>query len=105
MTKAYGVRLLGAISKPVTQASLEALLITHGAPEPKLQARFAQRAAYALDEIIEGLEKNQFEPFFQPKVELAGARVRGAEALARWRHPTQGIVAPFAFIPRGKRKA
>jgi EAL domain-containing protein (putative c-di-GMP-specific phosphodiesterase class I) len=98
MTKAYGVRLLGAISKPITQASLEALLENHGAPEPKLQARFTQRASYSLDEIMDGLEKNQFEPFFQPKVDLATRRVVGAEALARWRHPQQGIVPPAAFI-------
>ena len=35
---------------------------------------------------------------FQPKVELATGRVKGAEALARWRHAQHGIVAPYAFI-------
>ena len=98
MTRAYGVRLLGAISKPITQAALEALLENHGAPEPKLQARFTQRASYSLDEIMDGLDTNQFEPFFQPKVDLATRRVVGAEALARWRHPQQGVVPPAAFI-------
>ena len=45
-----------------------------------------------------GLKNNEFEPFFQPKVELATGHVKGPEALARWRHPQHGIVAPYAFI-------
>jgi EAL domain-containing protein (putative c-di-GMP-specific phosphodiesterase class I) len=98
MTKAYGVRLLGSISKPITQAALEAMLVGHGAPEPKVQARFTQRASYTLDEIMQGLDQDQFEPFFQPKVDLGTGRVVGAEALARWRHPQQGIVPPAAFV-------
>ena len=98
MTKAYGIRLLGAISKPLTSTSLETLLTLHEAPEAQLKPRFTQRASYALDEIIEGLEQNQFEPFFQPKVDLATRRVIGAEALARWRHPKEGVVPPAAFV-------
>ena len=44
------------------------------------------------------MKNDEFEPFFQPKVELATGRVEGAEALARWRHPRRGIVGPCAFI-------
>jgi EAL domain-containing protein (putative c-di-GMP-specific phosphodiesterase class I) len=47
---------------------------------------------------LHGLTEDQFEPFFQPKVDLATGRVVGAEALARWRHPQHGIIAPAAFI-------
>ena len=36
---------------------------------------------------------------FQPIVELATSRVRGYEALARWRHPELGLVGPTQFIP------
>jgi len=53
---------------------------------------------YSLDEILDGLENNQFEPFFQPKLDVATRRVVGAEALARWRHPRHGLVPPSAFI-------
>jgi diguanylate cyclase (GGDEF)-like protein len=45
------------------------------------------------------LEKQQFEAFFQPKVELRTGQLRGFEALARWRHPTRGMVSPAEFIP------
>jgi EAL domain-containing protein (putative c-di-GMP-specific phosphodiesterase class I) len=44
------------------------------------------------------LREKQFEPFFQPKVDLANGRVLGAEALARWRHPDHGVIPPYAFI-------
>jgi EAL domain-containing protein (putative c-di-GMP-specific phosphodiesterase class I) len=44
------------------------------------------------------VQAKQFETFFQPKVDLASGRVLGAEALARWRHPEHGAIAPYAFI-------
>jgi len=45
------------------------------------------------------LESSQFELHFQPKVDIATGRIRSAEALIRWRHPTRGLVPPNAFIP------
>lgn len=45
------------------------------------------------------LATGQFEAFFQPKINLADASIVGAEALARWRHPERGIIAPYHFIP------
>ena len=98
MTKAYGVDLLGAISKPVTVAGLQNLLSRRGGTGPRREAEAAAPPSFLLDEILEGLQQNQFEPFFQPKVDIATRKVIGAEALARWRHPQQGVVAPSAFI-------
>ena len=36
---------------------------------------------------------------FQPQVDLSSGQIVSAEALARWRHPIFGDVAPAAFIP------
>jgi EAL domain-containing protein (putative c-di-GMP-specific phosphodiesterase class I) len=36
---------------------------------------------------------------YQPLVDLSTGRVSGAEALARWRHPTLGSIPPGDFIP------
>ncbi len=45
------------------------------------------------------LEQQQFELFYQPKVELQGGKIVGSEALIRWRHPDLGLVLPSRFIP------
>ncbi len=45
------------------------------------------------------LERNQLVLYYQPQVEIAGARLRGFEALVRWIHPGQGPVSPAEFVP------
>lgn len=45
------------------------------------------------------IERKEFLPFFQPIVRLSDNRLAGFEALARWQHPTRGLVAPIEFIP------
>ena len=45
------------------------------------------------------IEQQQFELFYQPKVDINSGKVVGAEALIRWRHPVMGLVAPQRFIP------
>ena len=37
--------------------------------------------------------------YFQPQVELRTGRLKGFEALARWRHPVHGSISPDIFIP------
>jgi diguanylate cyclase (GGDEF)-like protein len=45
------------------------------------------------------LERQEFELYYQPKVDLASGQIHGAEALLRWKHPQQGLVLPRRFIP------
>ncbi|MDT8440498.1 MAG: EAL domain-containing protein [Desulfuromonadales bacterium] len=45
------------------------------------------------------LDNNQFEMYFQPKVNPIDCRIVGMEALIRWRHPEKGLVMPNDFIP------
>jgi len=52
----------------------------------------------AVTQIREGLAAYEFEPFFQPIVNLADSTLAGFEALARWRHAERGVVEPADFI-------
>ena len=45
------------------------------------------------------IERQEFELFYQPKVELCSGEVIGAEALIRWNHPEMGLMTPQRFIP------
>ena len=45
------------------------------------------------------LEHEQFEPYFEPQIDLASGRLIGFEALARWNHRLSGLIMPDQFIP------
>lgn len=45
------------------------------------------------------LTRNEFQLFFQPKVEAKTRRIIGAEALIRWQSPERGMVSPVEFVP------
>lgn len=50
-------------------------------------------------ELRRALRRNEFELFYQPRVELESGEVIGVESLIRWRHPQHGLLAPSDFIP------
>jgi diguanylate cyclase (GGDEF)-like protein/PAS domain S-box-containing protein len=45
------------------------------------------------------LERNELTLHYQPIVDLRTSAVVGFEALARWQHPTRGMIPPMEFIP------
>ena len=45
-----------------------------------------------------GLAEGLFVPFFQPLIDIETGDLKGFEVLARWQHPTRGIVEPDEFI-------
>ena len=50
------------------------------------------------NELREAVRDDQLVVFYQPKVDMVGGALSGAEALVRWRHPTAGLLSPGAFI-------
>jgi diguanylate cyclase (GGDEF)-like protein len=45
------------------------------------------------------LDREQFELYYQPKVNVISRRIEGVEALIRWHDPEAGLVSPAAFLP------
>ncbi|MCR5813931.1 MAG: EAL domain-containing protein [Desulfovibrio sp.] len=54
---------------------------------------------YITEQMEEALQQYQFKLFLQPKVEISTGRIIGAEALARWLHPEDGMIMPDRFVP------
>ncbi|HEY2216527.1 MAG TPA: bifunctional diguanylate cyclase/phosphodiesterase, partial [Solirubrobacteraceae bacterium] len=52
-----------------------------------------------LGQVRQGLDRDEFELHYQPKLDLPSGRVIGVEALLRWRHPEHGLLMPMTFIP------
>ena len=44
------------------------------------------------------MERQQFELYYQPQLDLNSGLLTGVEALVRWRHPTRGLIPPAEFI-------
>jgi len=49
--------------------------------------------------LFEAIREGNIIPFYQPKVDPKTGRVRGMEALARWREPDGTLISPAQFIP------
>jgi diguanylate cyclase (GGDEF)-like protein len=49
-------------------------------------------------DIGHALNENQFELYYQPKIDIKTNTIISAEALGRWRHPTKGFIPPDIFI-------
>ncbi len=60
---------------------------THSAERMGLEARLRRAIA-----------QNEFVLHYQPKVDLQTGAITGLEALVRWQHPEQGLLAPIHFI-------
>jgi EAL domain-containing protein (putative c-di-GMP-specific phosphodiesterase class I) len=97
---AHDLQVVGTLQKPIIIDDLDRLLsqcleagskAASGAISPVTEA-----------ELMEGLKDppdGAVQVVFQPKVEVATGAVLGVEALARWNHPTRGLLEPDSFIP------
>ena len=54
---------------------------------------------YIVKNMKEALESGQFIIYLQPKYDMRDCSIIGAEALARWMHPKDGLISPGDFIP------
>ncbi|MDH4440410.1 MAG: diguanylate cyclase, partial [Rhizobium sp.] len=64
---------------------------------PDLQANIIAKKRMA-DDMLAGLERDEFIVWYQPQFEAANMQLCGAEALVRWRHPDRGVLASGNFL-------
>ncbi|MDQ5857742.1 MAG: EAL domain-containing protein [Acidobacteriota bacterium] len=64
---------------------------------PEMSARASERLSLE-NRLRQALPNDELVLHYQPIVDLKSGRVRGAEALLRWRHPERGLLLPAEFI-------
>ena len=52
------------------------------------------------NEVQHALENNEFELYYQPKIDIASGKATGVEALLYWHHPRLGLIGPNEFLSR-----
>ncbi|MGH3826134.1 MAG: putative bifunctional diguanylate cyclase/phosphodiesterase [Pseudonocardiaceae bacterium] len=103
---------IGVVELPVADTSPDDLL--QAADITMYQAKTNGKARYAMYDrtrndcdvarftlsatLLAAVERDEFFLVYQPLVSLADRSLRGVEALARWRHPTRGVLGPDQFI-------
>lgn len=98
LARSHGLRVLGGLRKPVSSLRLRALYARVDPIRMRLPSG-AGWPAYDADRLRAAIAAGEFCNHYQPKVMFDSGRVLGVEALARWRHPDDGLVAPDDFIP------
>jgi EAL domain-containing protein (putative c-di-GMP-specific phosphodiesterase class I)/AmiR/NasT family two-component response regulator len=97
MARAYGLRVLGSIEKPLTAERLRAVLLTY---EDLLQDDdLDEHVDVDLEELRLALSRGEVAAWFQPQVEFGNGRAVAVEALARWRRTDGKLVRPMNFVP------
>lgn len=69
---------------------------------PKLAEGVARDFAIQ-NELSAAIAAGEIRPYYQPKYDMQTRRVVGAEALARWHHPRDGMISPGRFIAIAER--
>jgi len=64
---------------------------------------FSRSRLLMAEDLRRGIAEGQIEVWYQPQVDAATKQVHAVEALVRWRHPTEGLLSPVAFLPAARR--
>ncbi|WP_318782795.1 EAL domain-containing response regulator [Pseudomonas sp. Marseille-P9655] len=93
------MRVAGMISKPLQIHHV--LALRHYLDRGRTQANrqpVACPGVHSARVLTHALQSGEIQAWFQPKKSLLDGRIVGAEALARWLHPVEGILMPRAFL-------
>lgn len=108
MTGHVGISLYPADANSVDELINSAMMAKKFCKQTKSEAGFQffdnQMQALSIKhlnldkELRNAIQNQEWELFYQPKMDIKTNAIIGAEALIRWRHPSKGLLSPFEFI-------
>jgi EAL domain-containing protein (putative c-di-GMP-specific phosphodiesterase class I) len=104
----HGLRMRPALTKPFRVDAVKRIideegLLSGAVAENGREANVVvstDRREWPSVDLREALDRGWIEVWYQPKFDLRGRGLIGAEGLARMRHPQHGLLPPGAFIPQ-----
>ena len=97
IAKQQGLRVAGVLRKPFRSRELRRIL-EGDSQEVRISERQPRSSEMNIEDLVEGLERHEFDTYLQPIIELATGRLVGHEALARWNSEKFSLVSPDRFI-------
>jgi EAL domain-containing protein (putative c-di-GMP-specific phosphodiesterase class I)/CheY-like chemotaxis protein len=94
-----GLVMLGDVGKPLQPDALQQLLTKHLTEPQSALPLLSVTVLASEEEVRHAIDDQQLRAYFQPKFDLRTGRVQSVEVLARWQHPTKGVLPPSVFLP------
>lgn len=100
VAQALGVSVIDMIPKPALPAAIHRLLDRLGRHLRQHSPACAPREThFTRERLLQALEQDELQTWFQPRASLRRGRIVAAEALVRWVHPQLGVLLPGRFMP------
>lgn len=93
-----GLRIIFAVARPLQAGDLRKHLDGFLSRRPARQQPSAKVEQISENQIRHAVLAQQLVPYYQPKFDLLTGKVLGVEVLARWNHPSKGILTPAIFL-------
>ncbi len=97
-----GLRVIGVLNKPFRAHEVRRLL-EHVWKEPESSGAKPVASKINVEDLLAGLDRREFDAFYQPIIELSSNQPVGYEALARWRSEKFSLVPTDRFITMAAR--
>ncbi|MEG4272132.1 MULTISPECIES: EAL domain-containing response regulator [unclassified Microcoleus] len=104
LTKPFSkAELVGAISSRLKkQEAVAEQYNTLRSPSSELSQDAADKLEQIKTSLCVALEREEFQVYYQPQVNVQTGKIMSAEALVRWLHPEKGLISPAEFIPHAE---
>jgi EAL domain-containing protein (putative c-di-GMP-specific phosphodiesterase class I)/CheY-like chemotaxis protein len=98
VAKAYGLNILGSISKPFSIDTIIDMIESYNSNSKINTKKIEKEIDFSLEFFKEVLDKKYFVVYYQPQIDLIKKEVLGFEALVRIQHPEYGLIFPDQFL-------